>query len=78
MSLLVASIKVNGLRDTKKRNYSFLWLIKQKYDFVCLQETIVLIRQFKMEKKNGRQLGGGESTWNCGSSNTRGVGILLI
>ena len=79
MSLLVASINVNGLRDTKKRNYSFLWLIEQKYDCVCLQETIVLIRQFKMgKKKNGRQLGGGESTWNCGSSNTRGVGILLI
>jgi exonuclease III len=79
MSLLVASINVNGLRDTKKRNYSFLWLIKQKYDFVCLQETIILIRQLKMKKKeNGRQLGGGENTWNCGSSNTRGVGILLI
>jgi exonuclease III len=67
-----------ALRDTKKRNYSFLWLIKQTYDFVCVQETIVLIRQFKMEIKNGRQLDGGESTWNCGSSNTRGVGILLI
>jgi exonuclease III len=49
MSLLVASINVNGLRDTKKRNYSFLWLIEQKYDCVCLQETIVLIRQLKMK-----------------------------
>jgi exonuclease III len=56
MSLLVASINVNGLRDTKKRNYSFLWLIEQKYDCVCIQETIVLIRQLKMKKKEWKTI----------------------
>ena len=56
MSLLVASIKVNSLRDTKKRKYSFLWLIKQKYDFVCLQETILLIGQLKMKKKEWKTI----------------------
>jgi exonuclease III len=40
MSLFVANINVNGLRYTKKRNCSFLWLIKHRYDGMCLQETI--------------------------------------
>jgi len=39
MSLSVASINVNGLRDNRKRNCIFLWLIKHKYDLMCLQET---------------------------------------
>jgi hypothetical protein len=41
------------------------------------KKHIVLIRQLKNGKKEWKKLGGGESTWNCGSSNTRGVGILL-
>ena len=45
MSLLVANINVNGLRDTKKRNYSFLWLIEHKYECVftrnhCTYQTV--------------------------------------
>jgi exonuclease III len=43
MSLFVPSINVNGLRYTKKRNCSFLWLIKHRYDGMCLQETIELV-----------------------------------
>ena len=73
MSLSVASINVNGLRDNKKRNCIFLWLINHKYDFVCLQETHCTYQTVEKWKN----VGGGESTWNCGSSNTRGVGILL-
>ena len=39
MSLSVASLNVNGLRDNNKRNCIFLWLSRHKYDLVCLQET---------------------------------------
>jgi hypothetical protein len=35
------------------------------------------LRPFWIQYKEWKKLGGGESTWNCGSSNTRGVGILL-
>ena len=46
---------------------------------VCVyKKPLYLSDSWKWKKKNGRQLGGGENTWNCGSSNTRGVGILLI
>ena len=39
MSLYVASLNVNGLRDNKKRTCIFNWLLKQKYSVICLQET---------------------------------------
>jgi exonuclease III len=43
---------------------------------VCLQETHCTYQTVEKWKKEWKNLGGGESTWNCGSSNTRGVGIL--
>ena len=77
MSLSVACINVNGLRHNNKRNCIFLWLIKHKYDLVCLQETHCTYQTVEKWKKEWNNLGGGESTWNCGYSNTWGVGIHL-
>ena len=77
MSLYVASININGIRDNKKRNCIFHWLIKQKYDLVCLQETHCTEQSVYKWEKEWKNSGGGESIWNCGSSDSRGVCILL-
>ena len=65
MTLSLATINVNGLRDKKKR------------DVICLQETHStkddLIR-WQIEWTN---CGGGNSFFNCGTSDSRGVEILL-
>jgi exonuclease III len=39
MTLSLATIYVNGLRDKKKRDLVFNWLVAKKIDVICLQET---------------------------------------
>jgi exonuclease III len=39
MTLSLATINVNGLRDKKKRDLVFNWLVAKKIDVICLQET---------------------------------------
>ena len=39
MSLQLVTINVNGLRDNRKRELVFNWLVSKKYDCICLQET---------------------------------------
>ena len=39
MSLTIATINVNGLRNNKKRELVFNWLVSKKYNIICLQET---------------------------------------
>ena len=77
MSLKLASINVNGLQTKKKRHCVFEWLNKRKYDIVCLQETHCNLESVGKWKKEWKNINGGDSTWNCGSSDSRGVGILL-
>jgi exonuclease III len=77
MSLKLVTINVNGLRENRKRELVFNWLISKKYDCICLQETHctgVDINQWKSEWK---AQGGGASAWLCGSSESKGVAILL-
>ena len=77
MTLSPATINVNGLRDKKKRDLDFNWLVATSIDVICLQETHStkddLIR-WQNERKN---CGGGSSFFNCGTSDWRGVEILL-
>jgi exonuclease III len=39
MTLSLATINVNGLRDKKKRDLVFNWLVAKQIDVICLQET---------------------------------------
>jgi exonuclease III len=39
MTLSLATINVNGLRDKKKRDLVFNWLVAKIIDVICLQET---------------------------------------
>ena len=77
MSLKIASINVNGLQAKKKRNCIFEWLNKRKYDIICLQETHCNLESVIKWKREWKHINGGDSTWNCGSSDSRGVAILL-
>ena len=52
MSLKLVTINVNGLRDNRKRDLVFNWLVSKKYDCICLQEmhcTGVDINRWKSE-----------------------------
>ena len=39
MSISIATININGLRDDKKRKTYFDWLISKKINVICVQET---------------------------------------
>ena len=77
MSIKIASINVNGLRNVKKRTLVFNWIVLQNIDLVCLQETHCTQDQTWLWSKEWKEYGGGESFWNCGTNESRGVGILL-
>lgn len=77
MSIRIASINVNGLRQGKKRNCVFHWLKSKDYDVVCLQETHCSAETLNQWGKEWKDISGGTSIWNNGSSESRGVAILL-
>ncbi|VDI76277.1 exodeoxyribonuclease III [Mytilus galloprovincialis] len=73
MSISIVSLNVNGMVDNKKRNAVFYWCKKKNIDVICLQETHSssdVETKWKNEWK-------GESFWNHGSSNSKGVAILF-
>ncbi|CAC5407942.1 E3.1.11.2 [Mytilus coruscus] len=76
MSLKIASINVNGLRNNKKRALVFNWIVSQNIDLVCLQETHCTHDETGLWNREWKENGGGESFWNCGTNDSRGVGIL--
>jgi hypothetical protein len=39
MSIFIATININGLRDDKKRRTFIDWLISKKINVICVQET---------------------------------------
>jgi exonuclease III len=39
MSISIATININGLRDDKKRRTFFDWLISKKINVICVQEN---------------------------------------
>lgn len=77
MSLKLVTINVNGLRDNRKRELVFNWLVSKKYDCICLQETHCTGVDINRWESEWKAQGGGTSAWLCGSSESRGVAILL-
>ena len=76
MTLALLTINVNGMRDNMKSDLVFNWLVGKKFNLICLQETHCVnndIDRWNSEWKNQR---GGDSNWNCGSNESRGVAIL--
>ncbi len=74
MPLKLLSLNVRGLRDNRKRHKLYYWLKHNNYDIILLQETHCAnnheISEWSKEWK-------GQTLWNNGSSNSRGVAILL-
>ena len=77
MSIKIACINVNGLQLNKKRNCIFEWLSSRKFDIICLQETHCTDENVNRWESEWKSIIGGESLWNCGTSNSRGIGILV-
>ena len=57
MSLKLATINVNELRDNRKRELVFKWLALKKYDCICLQETHCTGLILSGGKMNGKHKG---------------------
>jgi exonuclease III len=56
----------------------FNWLVSKKYDCICLQETHCTGVDINRWESEWKTQGGGASAWLCGSSESKGVAILLI
>ena len=69
MSFRIASLNVNGLRDISKRSKLF-----HMFDIIVLQETHCKNNQ---ESQYWGLQSGGTSFWNNGTSQSRGVAILI-
>jgi hypothetical protein len=77
MSLKLVTVNVNGLRDNRKRELVFNWLVSKKYDCICLQETHCKGVDINRWESEWKTQGDGASAWSCGSSESKGVAILL-
>ena len=69
----IASINVNGLKNSQKRRQVFSFLKNSKYDVICLQET----HQSASEKKKWEREWGRKCYWSHSNDSTSGVGILF-
>jgi exonuclease III len=77
MTLSLATINVNGLRDKKKRDLVFNWLIAKKIDVICLQETHSTKDDLIRWQNEWKNCGGGNSFFNCGTSDSKGCGNFI-
>jgi exonuclease III len=66
MSISIANININGLRDDKKRRTFFDWLISKKINVICVQETHCTFSEIGSWQNLWKSSGGCESRWNCG------------
>ena len=76
MTISVATLNVNGLRNDKKRYNLFYWLIQSNYDVICIQETHCTSSDDVYWTSQWKNMGGSECHWNHGTSESRGVAIL--
>jgi len=72
--LNVLSINVNGLRERKKRLNLFCIFNRKKYDLIFVQETHC---KDESESKAWSTNWEGNSIWNNGNSQSRGVAVLF-
>src|SRR5688572_23569081 len=72
--LVIATLNVNGLRDTAKRNRIFTLLKLKDQAMVLLQEThcnsLATAKQWEKEW-------GGKCFWSFGTARSKGVALLL-
>ena len=73
MAYNIASLNCNGLRDNKKRKQLFEWIQNKRNDIVLLQET----HSTEKDENIWKQQWGGEIYYCHGTSNSRGVAILI-
>ena len=72
-SLKLVSLNVRGLSNFRKRRAIFTWCRKQKADLIFLQET----HSTKAGKYKWKKEWGSEIIFPHGSSNARGVAVLI-
>ena len=72
--LNVLSINVNGLRERKKQLNLFCIFNRKKYDLIFVQETHC---KDESESKAWSTNWEGNSIWNNGNSQSRGVAVLF-
>ena len=65
MPLELVTINGNGLRDNRKRELVFSWLVLKKYDCICLQETQCTGVDINRWKNEWKTQGGVASVWLC-------------
>ena len=73
VNLKIASLNVRGIANFKKRRKLFHYLHKKEFDIVCLQET----HSLKVDYKRWKSEWGGRMFCSHGTSNSRGVAILI-
>lgn len=71
--LKLVSLNVRGLRNFRKRRAIFTWCRKQKADLIFLQET----HSTKENEYKWKKEWGSEIIFSHGSSNARGVAVLI-
>ena len=72
-NIKIGTFNVKGLRDSKKRRKIFHHLHQTQYDVICLQET----HSTENDEKLWRSKFGGKIFYDHGSSNSRGVMIMI-
>ena len=72
----LVTINVNGMRDNKKRDLVFNWLVAKQIILICLQETHCVNNDIDRWKLEWNNHGGGHSNLNCGSNESSGVAIF--
>jgi hypothetical protein len=65
MSISIATININGLRDDKKRRTFFDWLISKKINVICVQETHCTFSEIESWQNLWKSSGGCESSPIC-------------
>ena len=70
----IASVNVNGLNNKTKRQNTFRWLDKQRFDIILIQETHCI----NAETENSwTKDWSGDSFWNYGTNLSKGVSVLF-
>ena len=70
----IASVNVNGLNNKIKRQNTFRWLDKQRFDIILIQETHCI----NAETENSwTKDWSGDSFWNYGTNLSKGVSVLF-
>ena len=72
-SITICTLNINGLRNKIKRKNIFTKFKKERYDFVCLQETYVS----EDDKKLWEMEWGGQVLFSSGSKRSLGQLILI-